>query len=83
MAYKPAELPVELQQLIIQLRYELDEIAKYLVLSEIDHVKLPELHVEPNKLLDGMIVLADGTDWDPGSGGGYYGYRNGGWTFLG
>lgn len=32
---------------------------------------------------EGMIVRADGTNWDPGSGRGYYGYDNGNWTFLG
>jgi hypothetical protein len=28
-------------------------------------------------------VLADGTSWNPGSGGGFYGYRAGAWRFLG
>lgn len=32
---------------------------------------------------EGMIVRADGTSWDPGSGRGFYGYDNGSWTFLG
>lgn len=38
---------------------------------------------EPGKLKDGMIVLADGTSWNPGNGPGYYGYRAGAWRFLG
>ena len=28
-------------------------------------------------------VLGDGSDWDPGSGAGYYGYHGAAWTFLG
>jgi hypothetical protein len=30
------------------------------------------LHAEPEKVLAGMEVLADGTNWDPGSGAGFY-----------
>ena len=37
----------------------------------------------PEKPQDGMIVKADGTHWNPGSGAGYYGYKSGGWSFLG
>lgn len=37
----------------------------------------------PLKPRDGMIVLADGTNWNPGSGAGFYGYRAGSWRFLG
>ena len=37
-----------------------------------------ELHVAPERPRDGMVVLADGTDWNPGSGAGFYGY-DGGW----
>ncbi len=40
-------------------------------------------YAAPAKPRDGMIVLADGTTWNPGSGGGYYGYRAGAWRFLG
>ena len=44
---------------------------------------LTPLSVSPNKLRDGIIVLADGTNFNPGSGAGYYGYRAGSWRFLG
>lgn len=37
----------------------------------------------PEKPQDGMIVKADGTHWNPGSGAGYYGYTSGSWSFLG
>ena len=42
-----------------------------------------ELHVEPTRPRAGLVVLADGTDWDPGSGAGFYGYYAGAWHKLG
>lgn len=44
---------------------------------------IPILTSAPVNPSDGMIVGADGTSWNPGSGAGYYGYRNGAWHFLG
>ncbi len=29
-----------------------------------------------------MLAIADGTDWNPGSGAGLYRYQNGSWTFI-
>jgi hypothetical protein len=40
-------------------------------------------YVAPPKIMNGMVVLADGVQWDPGSGAGFYGYRNGAWQLLG
>lgn len=45
-------------------------------------INLEELNVAPERPRDGMIVLADGTNWNPGTGAGYYGYQNGVWTPL-
>lgn len=36
----------------------------------------------PSKLADGMFAIADGTSWDPGSGGGPYVYFSGAWHKL-
>jgi hypothetical protein len=38
----------------------------------VTHVTWEYLHAEPEKVSPGMVVLADGTDWDPGSGIGFY-----------
>ena len=38
-------------------------------------------NVAPVRPRDGMIVAADGTNWDPGSGRGVY-YYDGGWVFV-
>lgn len=46
-------------------------------------VTYDELHAEPSKLRTGMTVLADGTDWNPGSGAGVYTYYGAAWHKLG
>ena len=44
---------------------------------------IDEEHVEPDKPYEGLTVLADGTNWDPGSGQGVYTYYGGAWNKLG
>lgn len=43
---------------------------------------LDVLENEPSDPFDGMLVYADGTSWNPGSGEGFYGYENGAWVKL-
>ena len=52
-------------------------------LEAIEDVQLPVLHVEPAKRNEGQLALADGTDWDPGSGAGVYRWDGAAWQFLG
>ena len=52
-------------------------------LLSVDQIELVKLHVEPSKPRVGMIVYADGTDWNPGSGVGFYGHSGSAWVFLG
>ena len=46
---------------------------------------LQVLHVAPEKTLPGMLVYADGSDWNPGSGEGLYrrNKTNASWVFVG
>lgn len=45
--------------------------------------RFPVLYAEPAKKFTGMVVYADGTTWDPGSGEGVYAYSSGGsWVKL-
>lgn len=46
---------------------------------------LTYLHAQPERILAGMHALADGTDWDPGSGVGLYrrDETNTAWVFIG
>lgn len=39
-------------------------------------------HVPPDKPQDGMVICADGTDWNPGAGAGLYLRISGAWTKL-
>lgn len=80
--YVPRPVPLDQSQLGAFLTQELANLSRSL--NEQDKtIKLSVSYAEPSKLLDGMIVLADGAQWDPGSGGGFYGYRAGAWRFLG
>lgn len=36
----------------------------------------------PERPQEGMIVKADGTNWDPGAGAGIYVYQSGTWVKL-
>ncbi len=80
--YVPLPVPSKADDLPLYLTQELRNIAR--AQSEPQpYTRLSMQYKEPNKLVDGMIVLADGTSWNPGSGGGFYGYRAGAWRFLG
>jgi len=46
---------------------------------------LDELNAAPSRPVKGMIVLADGTNWNPDgvNGAGFYGYDGSDWVYLG
>lgn len=61
---------------------ELEQVSR--AMSEPNDMLLLEMrYVAPTKPRDGMLVLADGASWNPGSGAGFYGFRAGAWRFLG
>jgi hypothetical protein len=78
--YAPGPVPSDPRQLPTYLRAELERIAAELRLTT---VQLEELHAAPAKPRSGAVVLADGADWNPGGGAGFYGYRGGTWVKLG
>lgn len=67
--------------LALFLQNELQRLAEDLN-SHRPTLKLAKSYSPPPKFGDGVVVLADGTSWDPGSGAGYYGYRDGAWRKL-
>jgi hypothetical protein len=81
VTYSPGPVPNEPKQLGLYVRGELEKIANEL--REMPQLRLKELHAEPAKPRDGTVVLADGTDWDPGSGAGFYGRYGAAWVKLG
>jgi hypothetical protein len=50
-----------------------------------DFLSLKVLHAEPAKYFAGMVIYADGSDFNPGSGEGIYRRKadNSGWSFVG
>ncbi len=50
--------------------------------SEMSTVELRPSNVEPAKPREGMLVYADGVNWNPGGGAGVYVYSGGTWVKL-
>ena len=84
MSYEPGVHPTvsgeDSKQLLHFVMREFREIASQF--SQVEDVRLKELHVEPTKPRNGMIILADGINFNPGKGGGFYGRSDGAWVFL-
>lgn len=87
MGYKPEPLLLETQDPAVQelgryLSNELQRLAGELE-NGVDAVFLPELNVEPGKPRNGQITFADGTNFAPGRGQGFYGRFGDIWFPLG
>ncbi|MDB5541982.1 MAG: hypothetical protein JWQ89_3709 [Devosia sp.] len=80
--YTPSTVPNDPAQLPGYLQSELLSLAQAFLAQE-PYFLLSMLHKAPTKPRDGMIVRADGTNWNPGSGSGFYGYRDAAWHLLG
>lgn len=81
MTYYPGPAPTDPKLLAGYVRAELEKVAREL--QQPAQLPLKVLHTEPDRPREGVVVCADGAEWDPGSGGGFYGYFGGAWTFLG
>ena len=80
--YTPGVVPTNPADIPNFLRSELANLANNLNLAKAS-LQLTPQSVAPSKVMNGLVVLADGTHWNPGSGAGYYGYNAGAWHFLG
>lgn len=81
MSYTPSAVPQSFAQgLRAWLARELRIIAN--AIDTVDNLSLVPLAAEPTRLADGMIVYANGTDWNPGSGAGVYARESGAWVKL-
>ena len=71
----PAQLPGFLSQEFLRIKQALEASQPYVLLQV--------LHAVPGKIFEGMVVEADGADWNPGSGAGCYIRRSAAWVKLG
>jgi hypothetical protein len=85
MSYAPRFPPVnpDLQGLSQYVNDELHSVARSQS-EATDFVQLTVLNKAPSRVVDGMVVCADGVHWQPlSAGGGYFGYFGGAWVKLG
>ena len=82
MSYTPRNPPANVNELSGFLAIELQKIAQEWSQTK-PFLMLSTLYVEPSKPREGMLIKADGTTFNPGSGAGVYLYRASAWHFLG
>jgi hypothetical protein len=82
MSYTPAQVPTSPADVPGYLDRELQSIARAFQL-QVPFLQLQTLNVAPTKPREGMVALADGVNWNPGAGAGFYGYRSAAWHLLG
>lgn len=82
MEYRPGRVPSDPALIPDFLSKELARLQKALWLQQAV-LKLLTLHAAPTKYDEGDVVIADGTDWNPGSGAGAYRRSAVAWVFLG
>lgn len=80
--YTPRNVPANVDEIPAFLSQELLNIVKAW-LAPVKYVQFEVMHVPPAKFMEGMVAIADGTDWNPGSGAGMYRYQGGTWNFVG
>ena len=70
-----------LLQVIQWTQRELENLARQF--TNFDVMQQNVLSEEPDKPRDGLTVIADGVNWNPGHGAGQYTFLNGAWVFGG
>ena len=78
MSYIPRPAPSDPAQLPGYLFQELQNLQNALTAARPSIILAP-VYAEPAKRPEGLVVYADGTTWDPGSGAGTYQWRGGAW----
>lgn len=78
--YAPGAVPRDSKSLQRFLQDEFKKIQNAVNAVALGH--LDETHVSPAKPRTGDLRIADGTNWNPGSGSGMYFYQDSAWNFL-
>lgn len=81
-----AKIPPEIRdpevlKLLSWAQQQFDDLTR--AIGQTDLLYLKARNVAPAKPREGMIVLADGTNWNPGAGQGVYCYYGAAWNKLG
>lgn len=80
MDYTPNPTPLDVKEIPRFIAEELQRIS--LTMYDAPARAIQFLNVAPAKPREGMLVGADGTNWNPGAGKGVYCYYGGAWTKL-
>lgn len=82
MQFHPSNLPAELTPRSVSEWAEENFLVLSRILAEQSELELRPIYAEPVSPREGMIVYADGTEWNPGSGKGVYVYTGAAWSKL-
>lgn len=80
--YEPTAVPGSFPGLRAWLAAQLRQLADNLAAPTVRMLNIVALHEPPERVSDGDIVRADGTDWNPGAGAGVYARISGAWVKL-
>lgn len=82
MSYFPTVAPpiTTLEEFKRYMDAELRKISQEM--TETTALELRPVFAAPLRPREGMIIYADGTSWNPGSGEGPYVYKNGAWVIM-
>ncbi len=78
MRYSPDPVPFDVNAIPAYLQREFAKIQ-----ATINEIETEERNTVPDRLREGLVVRADGVNWNPGSGAGVYCYYNSAWHYLG
>ena len=70
---------------VATLRSELQEALNAIAREQAqqsEYYALKTLYAAPSRIIEGMLVRADGSTWNPGSGAGIYARISGAWVKL-
>lgn len=78
---EPVSNVSSLEEVLAYVQRELTAVEAAMQLMQLREIET--LHVAPQRVKEGLTVLADGTDWNPGGGQGVYTYYAAAWHKLG
>ena len=76
--HQPGALPMDAPAWIVR---ELQRVSQA-TYGAAPYIQMQVQHKPPEKVRDGFVVLADGSDWNPGAGAGIYARISGAWVKL-